>query len=174
MEAQELSRKYATAIFSLALEEWLTTLRNVQDKLADDSGLRERLQDTSRSFSDRQKELDAIIPEDTDQRIRNFLYTLLEEDDIDLLGNVLGDLDRMTRGGPLIQVARVTTAFALADEEKDEFRQTLRNKYGQDLEFIFSVDSSILGGAIVRVGDKVIDGSVATRLESMSNRLGVK
>lgn len=173
MKAQELSHKYATAVFSLALENWLAALRHVQDKLADSPQLNQNLQDSTRSFSERQKELDAILPKDTGQPIRNFFYTLLKEGDLDLLGSVVSELDRMTRGGPLVQVARVTTAFELADNEKEQFRQKLRSKYGQDLEFVFNVDSSILGGAIVQVGDKVIDGSVATRLESMSNRLGV-
>lgn len=173
MKAQELSHKYATAVFSLALEDWLAALRHAQDKLADSPQLNQSLQDSARSFSERQKELDAILPKDTGQPIRNFFYTLLKEGDLDLLGSVVSELDRMTRGGPLVQVARVTTAFELSDNEKEQFRQKLRSKYGQDLEFVFNVDSSILGGAIVQVGDKVIDGSVATRLESMSNRLGV-
>jgi F-type H+-transporting ATPase subunit delta len=80
----------------------------------------------------------------------------------------------MVRGGPLMQVARVTTALPLSDQEKDEFRRKLAAQYGQSLDFDFSVDPAILGGAIVQVGDKVIDGSVATRLESMSSALGVR
>ena len=80
----------------------------------------------------------------------------------------------MSRGGPLVQVARVTTAFSLSDDDKEQFRQKLRDKYGENLEFVFNVDSALIGGAIVQVGDKVIDGSVSTRIEAMSNRLGVK
>ena len=50
----------------------------------------------------------------------------------------------------------------------------LRDQYGENLEFVFNVDSTILGGAVVQIGDKVIDGSISTRLESMGNILGVK
>ncbi len=174
MKAQELSRKYATAVFSQALEKWLTVLRAVQDKLAGDADLASTLQDAGSSFADRQKALDGIIPADSDQHIRNFLYTMLKDGDIGLLGEVVGELDRMTRGGPQVQVARVTTALALSDDDKEQFRQRLREKYGEGLEFDFEVDSALIGGAIVQIGDKVIDGSVASRLESMSNVLGVK
>ncbi len=174
MKAQELSRKYATAVFSQALEKWLTVLRTVQDKLAGAADLASTLQDASSSFADRQKALDGIIPADSDQHIRNFLYTMLKDGDIGLLGEVVGELDRMTRGGPQVQVARVTTALALSDDDKEQFRQRLREKYGEGLEFDFEVDSALIGGAIVQIGDKVIDGSVASRLESMSNVLGVK
>ena len=174
MKAQELSRKYATAVFSQALEGWLTSLRSVEDKLVNNDALTKKLQDTDLSFADRQKALDSIIPASADQHVRNFLYTMLKENDIGLLGDVVGELDRMTRGGPLVEVAYVTTASQLSDADKEQFRQKLRAKYGQNLEFEFNVNASIIGGAIVQVGDKVIDGSVATRLESMSNLLGVK
>lgn len=174
MEAQELSRKYAGAVFSQALEPWLVALRTVQEKLADDSALATGLANSDRSFAERQKELDQIIPKDSNQYVRNFFYVMLKEGDIQLLGDVLGELDRMTRGGPQVQVAIVTTALPVSDGEKDQFRQKLRKKYGEGLEFMFKVDSSIVGGVIVQVGDKIIDGSVQTRLESMSNLLGVK
>ncbi len=174
MKAQELSRKYATAVFSLALEKWFGTLHAVQDKLAESPDLAESLQDKDRSFGDRQKKLDQLIPDDSDQSVRNFLYTLLKNGDIGLLEKVLLDLEHMAQGGPQVQVAHVTTAVALSDSEKEKFREKLRSQYGDNLEFVFRVDQSILGGAIVQVGDKVIDGSVATRLEAMSNALGVK
>lgn len=174
MKAQELSRKYATAIFSLALERWLTTLTAVQQKLAADPALLERLQDSAVPFSERQQTIDGLVPPGTDQPVKNFLYTLLENQHLDLLDDVLNDLQQMARGGPQVQVALITTAVELSDEEKEQFRRRLRARYGENLEFTFRVDPSILGGAVVQVGDKVIDGSVAARLEAMSNALGVK
>lgn len=174
MKAQELSRKYATAVFSLALESWLNPLSAVQNELANKPTLATMLQDKDRSFGARQTELDKLIPADSGQQVRNFLYTLLRDGDIGVLSEVMGELQRMTRGGPQVQVARVTTAVALAESEKDAFRQKLAAQYGENLEFDFSVDPEILGGAIVQVGDKVIDGSVAARLAAISNALGVK
>ncbi len=174
MKAQELSRKYAAAIFSLALEKWLTDLNAVKDKLAESPGLAEGLQDSNRSFAERQKELDGIIPAGSDQNIRNFLYSLLKNGDIALLGPTLADLERMSRGGPLVQVAYVTTVIPLSDADQEQFRQKLRAQYGDNLEFVFNVDPAVIGGAIVQVGDRVIDGSIATRLQAMSNALGIK
>jgi F-type H+-transporting ATPase subunit delta len=174
VKAQQLSRKYATAVFSQALEKWLTTLGAVQDKLAGNPALTRSLQDSSRSFGDRQKKLDELLPADSDRHVRNFLYTMLRDGDIGLLGDVVAELERMMAGGPLVQVARVTTALELSDSDKEQFRQELRQKYGEELEFAFYTDPTIIGGAIVQIGDKVIDGSVATRLKSMGNLLGVK
>jgi F-type H+-transporting ATPase subunit delta len=174
VKAQELSRKYAGAVFSLALESWLSSLNTVKSELAGNLALVASLQDKDRSFSERQQGLDKLIPSDSSQPVRNFLYTLLRDGDIGLLGEIIAELEHMVRGGPSVQVARVTTALPLSDGEKDQFRQKLAAQYGEALEFDFQVDPAILGGAIVQVGDKVIDGSVATRLASMSTALGVK
>ena len=81
MKAQELSQQYATAIFSLALEKWLSALSTVQNRLADNPKLAESLQDTDRLFADKQKDLDGIVPADSDQNVRNFLYTLVKNGD---------------------------------------------------------------------------------------------
>jgi hypothetical protein len=51
VKAQELSQKYATAVFSLALEKWLSTLRAVQERLVNDATLRQKLQNSESSFS---------------------------------------------------------------------------------------------------------------------------
>jgi F-type H+-transporting ATPase subunit delta len=174
VKAQELSRKYASAVFSLALESWLSVLNIVQGELANNSAVAATLQDKDRPFSERQQGLDKLIPGDISQLARNFLYTLLRDGDIGLLGEIVAELERMVRGGPSVRVARVITALPLSDDEKDQFRQKLAAQHGEALEFDFQVDPAILGGAIVQVGDKVIDGSVATRLASMSNALGVK
>jgi len=174
VKPQELSRKYATAVFSYALEGWLSALATVQEKMADDAGLTTGLTNGDRSFADRQKDLDGIIPAEASQSIRNFLYVLLKDGHIESLGDVLMNLGQMVSGGPLAQVGHVTTAVALTDDEKDNFRRKLQAQYGADLELAFNVDTTILGGAIVQVGDKVMDGSVATRLEAMKNTLGVK
>jgi F-type H+-transporting ATPase subunit delta len=173
VKAQELSRKYATAVFSQALEKWVAALRDVQGKLAGNADLTGKLE-AGGSFADRQKALDEIIPANSDQGIKNFLYTMLKDGDIGLLGEVVGELDRMTRGGPQVQIARVTTALVLSDDDKEQFRQKLRAKYDEGLELIFDVDATLIGGVVIQIGDKVIDGSVASRLESMSNLLGVK
>jgi F-type H+-transporting ATPase subunit delta len=174
VKAQELSRKYATAVFSQALEKWITTLRMVNDRLQTDAALTTKLQDTTRSFSERQEALNQLLSQERDPHIRNFLYAMLRDGDILLLDEVIGELDQMIRGGPQVQIARVTTAMPLSDSDKEQFRQKLQQKYGSDLEFVFEVDPAIIGGAIVQIGDKVIDGSVATRLESMSNFLGIR
>ena len=50
-------------------------------------------------------------------------------------------------------------------------RAKLADRFGSDLEFEFEVDASLIGGVYLRVGDQVIDGSVAGKLAALRDRL---
>lgn len=65
------------------------------------------------------------------------------------------------------QSAEVTSAIPLTDEEQERVKEDVLEKLGGSATVSFKVDPSILGGLIVRVGDRVIDGSVAGQLENM-------
>lgn len=67
--------------------------------------------------------------------------------------------------------AEVTSALPLSDDEKEAVKEDVLSKLGEHATVTFRVDPSILGGLVVRVGDKVLDGSVAGRLESMRQSL---
>jgi F-type H+-transporting ATPase subunit delta len=67
--------------------------------------------------------------------------------------------------------AEVTSAVALAPAQQDAIVQQLRGKYGPALDVKFAVDDAILGGLIVRVGDRVLDDSVRSRLADVQQRM---
>ena len=68
-------------------------------------------------------------------------------------------------------IARVTTAVALTDAQEQRLADVLRRIYGRTVGLQVTVDPSVLGGLIVQVGDEVIDGSIAHRLEAAERRL---
>lgn len=63
--------------------------------------------------------------------------------------------------------AMVTSALPLTDAEKSSVQQDVLSKLGKGAEVTYSIDPSILGGLVIRVGDKLVDGSVAGQLESL-------
>ncbi len=67
--------------------------------------------------------------------------------------------------------ATVTSALPLSDAEKSTVEQDLRGQLGKEASIEFKVDPSILGGLVVRVGGKVIDGSVAAKLTELRQSL---
>ena len=68
-------------------------------------------------------------------------------------------------------MARVTTAVPLTDAQEQRLTDVLRRIYGRTVNLQVTVDPGVLGGLIVQVGDEVIDGSIAHRLEAAERRL---
>jgi F-type H+-transporting ATPase subunit delta len=68
-------------------------------------------------------------------------------------------------------VARVTSAVALTAEQEQRLTEVLGRIYGRTIGLQVTVDPSVLGGLVVQVGDEVIDGSIAHRLDAAGRRL---
>ncbi|MEN8097973.1 MAG: F0F1 ATP synthase subunit B [Chloroflexota bacterium] len=67
--------------------------------------------------------------------------------------------------------ATITTALALEASEQQQFVATLGEKLGESAEISFNTDPSILGGVVVRIGDRVVDDSVAGKLRGLKGQL---
>jgi F-type H+-transporting ATPase subunit b len=73
---------------------------------------------------------------------------------------------------PGVMKAQVTSALPLTAEEREVVAESLTMQLGELPELEFTVDPGILGGLVLKVGDRLIDGSVAGRLASLQERLG--
>ncbi len=166
----ELTRRYAQAIYESALESWLRQLSTVRQEWVAHPEVHARL-NSDVPFAERQQTLNAILPDQISESVRNFLYVLLKEQHLNLLDDIVIEFERLVRRGPGVRVARVTSAIPLTEEEKAQLRERLIKRFGGDLEFDFRVDPQILGGLIVKVGDEVIDGSLASKLAAMRAQL---
>ena len=171
MSRQAQPQHYAKAIYDLAIEPWMRQLGSVQTAVHDDSGLRAELGDTETAVSRRLQRLEKAIPGGLDPDVRKFVGTLLEAGQIGQLDAILAELNRLARVGPPLKTARVTSAVPLTNAEQDAFRHKVTRRFGADLEFLFEVDPALMGGIVLRVGDQVIDGSVAAKLAALRDQL---
>lgn len=167
-------QSYVTAFYEAAVERWTSTLDGVASALAKNPQLMSRLNATDADFTGRQHLLDAVIPADADLPVRNLLYTLTQRGDLGSLSSIAAALRERARQAETAPVpVEVVSAIALTDDQQQRLAATLEAQYGAGLVFSYRVDPSILGGLIVRVGDKLIDGSVASKLAAMKQALGV-
>jgi F-type H+-transporting ATPase subunit delta len=67
--------------------------------------------------------------------------------------------------------AEVWTAVPLASQERDTLESRLKARYGDRIAIRYHVDPALMGGVVLRVGDKYIDGSLATRLGQLRQEL---
>lgn len=170
MADERLAQTYAQAIFEKALADWLAPLKGAAAALARD-GLAQKLNDAGTTFSQKQELLRSILPADASVAVQNFLLLLVSKHQVHLLPQVVAEFEQYAQRGTAGARAKITSAVPLTDAEKQAVEPKLRMQFGQGLGFDYAIDPTILGGVIVRVGDKVIDGSVAGKLAALKEKL---
>ena len=65
----------------------------------------------------------------------------------------------------------MTSASAISDSQKDAIGKALRERLGRDVSIETEIDENLIGGAVIKAGDVVIDGSLRSRLEGLANAL---
>ena len=103
--------------------------------------------------------------------VRNFLFVVIDHRRMHELPEILTTFRDVLRERQGIAEAEVFSAVALNDAQKTEMTQTLQRVTGKKIEARFSLDRNLLGGALVRVGDTIYDGSLRNRLNGLRERL---
>ena len=169
---QARAQRYAQAVHEAMLERLQSALHEVQAVLSKNQELYATLKDSSKDFDERVKALEAALPKkDLPPEVKNLLLLLLQDGNLDLLDDISAALSRVATGQQAPTKAEVISAAELSEQEKEALRQSLAKQFGSDLTFSFHVDPTLLGGLRVRVGDRLIDTSVASRLTALRESL---
>ncbi len=160
MSERATAERYAQAILDAIVEQWQTTLNAVAEALAQNPKLAANVES-----------IEKAIPDDASQEMQNFVKMLVQEGDAPLLPRVIAALGASLRGESGPQAADITSAIELGDAAKEQIRQQLSKQYSDDLVFSFDVDPSLMGGLRIRVGDQLIDNTVANRLMALRDMI---
>jgi F-type H+-transporting ATPase subunit delta len=174
-EKLTIARPYAQAAFlfakdSQALGAWSEMLELLAVLAADPSmaGLIDspRLTEMQRAnlFID-------IGGEHLDDKGRNFIRLLAENRRLALLPEIAALYEVQRREAEKTVRAELVSAFPVSDTHKAAVTEALKKRLGREIELDCSTDSALLGGAIIRAGDLVIDGSVRGKLERLGGTL---
>jgi F-type H+-transporting ATPase subunit delta len=108
---------------------------------------------------------------DVSRPVLNLVLLLLRRGRIELLPRVAREFDRLDDERLQITHATATSAAPLEEDEARALASRLEQLTGGTVALDLQVDPDIIGGLIVRVGDRLIDGSVRGRLERLRSRL---
>jgi F-type H+-transporting ATPase subunit delta len=106
-----------------------------------------------------------------DQHGKNFIRLLAENQRLALLPEIaaLFEASRAEAEGRLR--VQVTSAAALSDEQRGLLAAALKKRFQREVELYCDTDKSLIGGAIIRAGDRVIDGSARGKLQRLAQAL---
>jgi F-type H+-transporting ATPase subunit delta len=107
----------------------------------------------------------------TSKIVRNLLFVVADRGRMHLLPEIVESFQEVIRQRQGISEAEISSAVELSAAQKAEFAFTLERMTGQRIEAKYSLDPSLLGGAVVRIGDAIYDGSVRNRLNQMRSKL---
>lgn len=106
--------------------------------------------------------------------VRNFLFVIVDHQRMHLLPEILSAFQEVIRQRQGIAEAEIASATELNAAQKKQLAQTLERVTGKKIQVKYSLDPALLGGAVVRVGDTIYDGSVRNRLNQMRTRLAAE
>jgi F-type H+-transporting ATPase subunit delta len=106
--------------------------------------------------------------------VRNFLFVIADHHRTHILPEIIAAFQEVIRQRQGVAEAEVTSAVELGSKQKAELAKTLAQLTGKKIETKYSLDRALLGGAVVRIGDTIYDGSVRTKLNNLRARLAAE
>ena len=169
------ARRYAEAAFEVAmrdgtLERWRADL-DLTATLVGDQRVLAVLANPAIPIDRRASTLDQLLGDRVSDGARNLIGLLLRRGRIEDVSRVAAQFRRLDDERQGITHAIATSAIELTPDEVRELTTRLEQSTGGRIALDVEVDPSLLGGIVVRVGDRLIDGSVRGRLERLRNQL---
>lgn len=175
--AKLISKTYGEALFELAVEENKTSLfleevGELLKVIGQNQDFGQFMNHPKIPKEEKIEVLENIFRDRIDKELLGFLVTIVEKDRYSEVEEILNYVIDSIKEYRKIGVAYVMTAIPLQENEKKDIEAKLLDttKY-ETLECHYQVDESLIGGMVIRMGDRVVDSSIRTKLESLEREL---
>ena len=174
MAKQVGGQRYARALFDLAVEQdamdrWATDLAQLAEVMQDEQ-FNLFLKHAEVSLDRKIESLATVLPE-VDPMVRNLGSLLITRSSVDSIGDVAVAYNRLVDDRLGRQQIEVTTAVELEPAEADRIRDFVAGLIRREVVMTTRVDDSILGGIVIQIGDRLMDGSTRSKLEELRKQI---
>ena len=175
IEPITLARPYARAAFEHArgadeLAQWQDALVQLAAVTRDEK-VSVMLKGPNQTAEQRAENLAALVGDSLPLSVVNLLMIMSDNGRLGLLPEVSALFEQFKQAVESTVAVVVTSAYPLSDEETRVLSETMTSKLNRSVTRTSETDSSLLGGAIIRADDLVIDGSVRGRLDKLAGAL---
>ena len=177
MKQTILAKRYAKALFSIGKEDgkyeaYNDALQGVAELYTTTPEVEDALTNPLYPLDTREKVMAGIIESiKADAVMGNFLSLLVQKKRAEILPEIAEEFQIMVDDDKNISHGSVISAVELDAELQSKVQATLEKLTGKKVELTASVDPSIIGGIIAKVGDLVLDGSIKTQLASLKDSI---
>ena len=175
IEPTTLARPYARAAFEHArssgqLASWQAALSELA-AISTQPKVAAALRDPNQTAGQRAATLAALAGDDLSEAVVNLLAIMSDNDRLSLLPEVAALFEQLKQSIESTVAVHVTTAYPLTKAEEQTLSESMHSKLDRSITLTSETDPSLLGGALIRADDLVIDGSVRGRLNKLAGTL---
>ena len=174
------SHQYANALADVALEQGaagpvLAQLKDFAGAYGESAELRNFLASPAVTGKEKHAVVEKLSARlGASKILRNFLFIIVDRRRMHMLPGIIAAFQEVIRQRQGIAEAEISSAVELKTSQKTEFKKTLERLTGKRVEPTYSLDPALLGGAVVRIGDTIYDGSLRNRLNGLRARLAAE
>ncbi|MGA2415736.1 MAG: ATP synthase F1 subunit delta [Candidatus Sulfotelmatobacter sp.] len=172
--ASTYARAFADVVLSahLDVERSIAALRAIANLLGESPELRRVWENPAVPAEQKRRVLDVIAERDElPKQVRNLVAVLIDHRRTHFLEPIIRQLEKELDARLGFVEAQITSARTLEDAEKSEFEAQVGKLTGKKVRAHYGEDASLLGGAMVRVGSTIYDGSVKGQLERLKEAI---
>jgi len=167
----KIAKRYASALCAFEQRDnMFAELNGVASVMSSSEDLRQFLTNPIVTVEDK-KDIISKVFGDLSENSRNFLFVLADKNRISYFDSILEqfglELDEINN----VKRVEIVSAVDLTEDEKFRIKDKLQRKLSCDVAPKYTVDSSVIAGLVIKIGDKVIDNSLKSRFEGMKRQL---
>ncbi len=172
---QEIADVYARSLFEVArendvLDDIKEQLDDFSDALQESSELRTYFFSPYFSSEEKKDGLERVV-DDADERLLRFLSLLAERHRLPVIHRIRRRFDELWADERQLINVEITSAVELDEDIANEIGDRIREQTGRDVELSTNVDPDIIGGLVIRVGNRIMDTSVRTKLDNLRRQV---
>ena len=176
MIINEAASVYAKAMFDVAEEmgktdEVLEQFSNAIKTVRENEEFHTVMTSPVIRAEDKKNIIQKVFEGSMEQYLINFIKILIDKNKIFIINDIFNRFSNMVDEKNTIERGIVVSAIKLSDEEIDKLEKSLSKKFSRIIELENKVDPSIIGGILVRVGNKEIDGTVKGKMKGLNKEL---
>ncbi len=174
-ELATLARPYAKAVFDLAkseqaLDRWSRMLAIIT-QVAEQEKVRQLLDAPDLSAEQKAQRLIELCGEALSDRAKALIHLLARNKRLNALGEIQEQFEARKAEAERVLEVEVISAYELSEAQSNALREALQRKFDREISLTGRTDPHLLGGAIIRAGDTVIDGTVRGRLDKLAEAM---
>lgn len=174
--AKLIGKRYAEALYEVALEldkleEFKNEIKSISQLLESEPKLKVIFEHPKLSKDEKKDIINSIFKDRVSQEILNLCYILVDKGREKYIADISEEYTKLSNEKQGIVEAKAITAIPMNEKEMKKLGDELSKKLGKKVLLSNVIDKNILGGVLVKIGDKVIDASIKGRFEELHKDL---